>query len=381
MFQTDGLQLEPVTRLLSILYVVFLIGCSEGEPIAFDIPPGFPLPRQPAENAATNAKIELGRHLFYDKRLSGNQVQSCSSCHLQALAFTDGRRVGVGSTGEAHPRNSPTLTNAAYNATYTWANPLLTDLETQILLPLFGDAPTELGAAGNGADVLARLSSDKTYKSLFAAAFPNTGHFTWDHVVQSLACFVRSLVSGDSPFDQFVYQNQTDALSAGARRGMNLFYSETLECHHCHGGFNFTESSVHRDSAFSAARFHNTGLYNIDDKGSYPPNNTGTFEVTGNPEDMGKFRAPTLRNISVTNPYMHDGSVETLVDVIRFYENGGRVIQEGDWAGDGRNNKWKSGFVAGFTLTDQERADLIEFLESLTDETFLTNPTLANPFF
>ena len=131
---------------------------------------------------------------------------------------------------------------------------------------------------------------------------------------------------------------------------------------------------------FDAALFHNTGLYNVDGAGAYPADNTGLVENTGEPEDMGRFRPPTLRNVAVTAPFMHDGSMETLDEVIRHYERGGRVIASGPHAGDGRESPLKSGLVAGFSLTDQERADLIAFLEALTDEDFLTDPALSDPF-
>ena len=126
--------------------------------------------------------------------------------------------------------------------------------------------------------------------------------------------------------------------------------------------------------------FHNTGLYNVDGAGGYPLDNTGLFGHTGNPADMGKFRPPTLRNIAVTSPYSHDGSVATLEEALRNYGQGGRVIEDGPYAGDGRSNPYKSGFVSGFRTTEQERADLLAFLESLTDETFLNDPSHADPW-
>ena len=344
-------------------------------------PSWFPEPLAPDDNPVAPEKAELGRYLFYDPRLSGNGTQSCSSCHRPELAFTDGRVAAEGSTGQLHPRNSPTLTNVAYNATLTWANPILTELEQQILVPLFNEDPTELGATGREDELLARLAADEQYAGLFAAAFPaERGPYDWDHVVRALATFVRTLVSGNSAFDRFAYLDDGAALSPEARRGMELFFSERLECHHCHGGFNFTESSVHVGSAFPAARFHNTGLYNLDGRGAYPANNTGLFSVTGLPQDMGRFRAPTLRNVALTAPYMHDGSIATLEEVVRFYEAGGRLITEGPYAGDGRENPLKSGLVTGFSLADEEREALVVFLESLTDDEFLVNPRFADPF-
>ena len=346
-----------------------------------DIPVGFPVPTVPSSNVVTEAKIELGRYLFYDVRLSANQTQSCETCHLQHLAFTDGKTVSEGSTGQKHPRNSPTLTNAIYNATLTWANPILIHLEDQILLPIFGEEPIELGVTGRDQEVLKRFSDNADYMRRFTAAFPDSDQpVTWSNVVKALSSFVRTLISGDSPFDRFVYQRDRSALSESALRGLDLFFSERLECHHCHGGFNFTASTVHENSATEVSFFHNTGLYNLDDNGLYPVENQGLFEITNRPEDMGRFRAPTLRNIEMTAPYMHDGSVATLEEVIRIYEAGGREITEGEYIGDGRVNPLKSGFVTGFTLTDQQRVDLLAFLNSLTDQTFLTNPKLSNPF-
>ncbi len=346
----------------------------------FVLPVGFPEIPVPADNPITAPKIELGRYLFYDRRLSGNGTQSCGSCHEQRLAFTDGRTVSIGSTGEAHPRNANALTNAAYNATLTWSNPILTSLEQQILIPIFGEFPVELGALGHEEEILGRLRSDPATVERFRRAFPaEADPISWQRIVEALATFTRTLVSGDSPFDQFVYQRDPTALSEAARRGLELFFSERLECHHCHGGFNFSEASVHAQSVFDASLFHNTGLYNIDGQGAYPPGNTGVHEVSGDPADMGRFRAPSLRNVAVTAPYMHDGSVATLEEVIRIYEAGGRVIDAGPFAGDGRASPLKSGLVPGFTLTDAERSDLLAFLHSLTDETFLTDPSLSDP--
>lgn len=345
------------------------------------VPPNFPRPLVPEENVPSLEKIELGRHLFYDERLSGNGTQSCGSCHRQDLAFSDGRPLPLGSTGETIPRNSPSLTNSAYNATLTWANPTLRDFETQFLVPLYGESPVELGATGNERAILERFRNSELYSSLFAAAFPETAEpVEFSFIVDALASFVRTLISGNSPYDEFTYNGRQDALSASARRGLELFFSERLECHHCHGGFNFSQSTVTATTAFDTASFQNTGLYNVDGQGAYPPSNTGLFDITGDPADMGRFRAPTLRNIEVTGPYMHDGSVESLDEVLRLYEAGGRNTTEGPNAGDGRASPLKSGFLVGFTLTDSQRSDVIEFLKSLTDTEFLENPRYANPF-
>lgn len=377
-------------RRAAITLVVALTGCGgdeapatappPAEEWAWDLPPGFPTPVVPEDNPMTAAKVELGRFLFYDNRLSGNGTQSCASCHEQARAFSDGRALAVGSTGAIHPRNSPGLVNVAYNTTLTWANPGLDALERQIVVPMFGDAPVELGIAGREDEVLDRLRADPGYGERFAAAFPDDADpIAFDRIVDALACFLRSMIAGGSGYDRFL-AGDAAALSLSAKRGMVLFFSEALECHHCHGGFNFTQSSVHEGQSVAERPFHNTGLYDIDGEGSYPANNTGLYEITGLAEDMGRFRAPTLRNVSLTAPYMHDGSVATLEEVVDIYAAGGRLVESGPYAGDGRANRFKSGFVGGFALSEGERADLVAFLASLTDEGFVRDPRFASPF-
>ena len=347
----------------------------------WNLPAGFPVPPVPEDNPMTEAKVELGRYLFYDVRLSGNGTMACASCHHQEQAFTDGLAVPVGSTGEPHIRNSQTLVNVAYNSTYTWGNPVLTEIEQQVVIPLFGEFPVEMGVTGNEAIVMERLEGEPLYQQLFAAAFPEAETpITFDHTVKALSSFVRAMISGDAPYDRYVYQGDRTAMSDSALRGMNLFLSEKFECHHCHGGFNFTLSTRHAASTFREEPFFNTGLYNIDGEGAYPRGNRGVFDITGEPEDMGRFRPPTLRNIELTAPYMHDGSIETLDGVLDFYADGGRVIQDGPHAGDGRENPFKSGFVPGFEITAQEREDLLNFLKTLTDETFLEDPRFSDPF-
>jgi cytochrome c peroxidase len=169
------------------------------------------------------------------------------------------------------------------------------------------------------------------------------------------------------------------ALSAAQVRGLGLFFSERLECFHCHGGLNFTDSSTHADASVESVGFHNNGLYNIDGAGGYPPENTGLLELTGDRWDTGRFKAPTLRNIAITAPYMHDGSIADLPAVIDHYARGGRRIDAGPYAGDGSRNPYKSEFLRGFELTAEEHSDLLAFLESLTDSKVLTDVALADP--
>jgi cytochrome c peroxidase len=352
---------------------------------AWNLPPSFPLPKVPADNPISREKVELGRFVFYDVRMSGNQTQSCASCHQQQLAFTDGQPVGVGSTGQLHPRNSMSLTNAAYPATLAWANPVLTTLEKQALLPMFGETPVELGMAGMEDVLIARFKADARYQRMFAEAFPDTvDPITLNGIVQSLTSFVRTLISGNAPYDRYVNGLDDNALSPSAQHGGQLFFSERLECFHCHGAVNswspFSDSVTFAGYQFDDTPFHNNGLYNIDGMGGYPPDNTGLFAMTNVPSDMGSFKAPTLRNIELTAPYMHDGSIATLDGVLDHYAAGGRTITEGPYAGDGSKSPYKNGFIRGFQLTEQERQDVLNFLESLTDEEFVTTPRFSDPF-
>jgi cytochrome c peroxidase len=331
----------------------------------------------------SDAKVELGRRLFYDLRLSANRTASCATCHRQHLAFTDGRALARGSTGELHPRSTLTLTNAAYNATLDWADPPLTRLELQIPIPLGNTRPVELGWAGREEEMLGRLAADPTYRRLFARAFGREaarGTLGFDAVVRALASFVRTLISGGSPYDRVVFHGDHDALGPAAWRGMRLFFSERLGCSGCHGGFNLSGPVVWAGGPDAEPQFHNTGLYNLDGRGAYPPSDTGLHRLTGRRRDMGRFRAPTLRNIAVTAPYMHDGSLPTLEAVIGHYAAGGRVIRSGLESGDGRKSPLKSRRIRGFALSESETRDLVAFLESLTDEGFLSDPRFADPW-
>jgi cytochrome c peroxidase len=345
---------------------MLLASCSE---YSWELPQGLPQPEVPSDNPMSFAKVELGRFLFYDKRLSVNGTTSCGTCHRQELAFTDGLARAKGATDVLHARSSMSLVNVAYNARLTWANPLMDALESQALVPMFGENPVEMGLAGKEREVLGKLADDGEYVKRFRAAFPTDDEpVTVANIVKAIASFERTILSGDSPYDRYMHGDGA-ALSESAQRGMELFFSERLECFHCHGGFNFMDASVHAGQQAVALPFHNTGLYNEDGAGAYPAHNTGIHEITGEAADMGRFRAPTLRNIAVTAPYMHDGSLATLADVLEHYGAGGRA-----------RGPLTSEFVPGFILTDQETAEVIAFLESLTDQSVLTNPKLSDPF-
>lgn len=346
----------------------------------WSLPPHVPAPRVPADNPMSAEKVELGRRLFYDTRLSGNGTIACASCHIQARAFTDGRARSAGSTGGLTHRNAQGLANSAWNATYTWANPALVSLERQMEVPLFGDDPVEMGVTdANRAEIIGRLRADPAYPPLFRAAFPSeTEALTMVNAIKAIAVFERTIVSADSRYDRYLQGHET--LSPSETRGMALFFGERGECHHCHGSFNFNDQVVHAGSREVETPFHNTGLYNIGGTGDFPFPNRGLFEFTGNPADMGAFRAPSLRNVAVTAPYMHDGSVATLEAVLDLYSEGGRRIRSGAYAGDGRLNPHKSGLITRLHLTDGEKRDLLAFLKTLTDETLLTSPRFADPW-
>ncbi|EMY76680.1 di-heme enzyme, MXAN_0977 family [Leptospira weilii serovar Ranarum str. ICFT] len=352
---------------------------------AWNLPPGFPTPVVPASNPMTREKVDLGRFLFYDKKLSGNQTQSCASCHKQSLAFTDGLTTGIGSTGNVHPRNAQGIINVAYNVRQTWINPTLKNLEDQMLVPMFGEHPVELGLANRENEMLDRLKSDNRYQTLFPRAFPFGDPFSVSNVVKAISCFERTLISGRSPYDKYLYDGNVAALGNSAQRasilrGAQIFFSEKGECFHCHGGFNFTTTSVHVGAVTEEITFHNNGLYNIGGTGDYPSDNQGLYEFTGATSDKGKFRAPSIRNIELTAPYMHDGSIDTLENVVEHYNAGGRNVTVGPRAGDGRTNPNKNGFVFTIGLTAGEKTDLVNFLKSLTDTEFINDPKHNDPF-
>ncbi|HYS05635.1 MAG TPA: MbnH family di-heme enzyme [Candidatus Dormibacteraeota bacterium] len=349
-------------------------------PYEWRLPAGFPIPNVPADNPMTSAKVELGRHLFYDRALSGNGTQACSSCHRQELAFTDGRARAVGSTGEAHPRSAMSLANVAYAATLTWADPRLTRLEDQARIPMFNEHPVELGLSGREDEVLRRLRANRDYPRMFPAAFPeDPDPVSLANVARALASFERTLLSGDSPYDRLIYRDDAGALSESARRGMRLFFSARLNCSRCHGGFTFSGPIAFEGARPIPATFHNNGLYNLGGAGNYPGDNPGLYGITGRMEDMGRFRAPTLRNIGLTAPYMHDGSIATLNEVIEQYARGGRLVPDGPLAGDGRDSPRKSDLIRGFDLDARGKTDLVEFLKSLTDVSFVTDPRYSAP--
>ena len=314
----------------------------------WQLPSGFPLPAVPADNPMSEAKVSLGRRLFYEPRLSVNGRYSCASCHDPRRAFSDGRSLALGATGEKLPHNALALVNVAYNISFGWAEPQVRSLEAQMLKPLLGRHPIELGLAGLQASVCAALAADPHYASAFAAAFPQgagphqdaASPVTFDHIVKAIAAFERTLISGSSPFDHYVFGGRHDALSDEAKRGMALFFSPAIGCGQCHSGFNF------------AGNWHDVqGM-------------TGRASFANNGTSAHPMRVPTLRNIALTAPYMHDGRFATLAAVLEHYSDLGLHAQT-----RGRGHQDRR--LPQRPLTASERTELAAFLESLTDESFV----------
>jgi cytochrome c peroxidase len=345
-------------------------------PYRLVLPKGFPMPRIPADNPLTAEKVRLGRYLFYDKRMSGSGTRACASCHRQEPAFTDGRGQAVGATGQTLARGAMSLVNAAYSGTLTWSNPNIRALEQ-----IFGTDPRELGVVKE--DLLRLIRSDPTYRALFPRAFPGEANpYRLANVAKALDSFVRTIISGGSAYDRFHFDGDANAITEAAKRGEILFYLDYggPSCFRCHGGFNFSDAVDYVGKPRRPAEFHNTGLYNVAGQFSYPAANLGLYEHTKNAGDVGKFKAPTLRNIALTAPYMHDGSIATLPEVVDHYAAGGRTMERGPWAGVGRENPGKDALVHGFAMTAQNRADLVAFLESLTDEGVTSDPRFGDPW-
>jgi cytochrome c peroxidase len=312
--------------------------------------------------------VELGRYLFYDKRMSMNGKESCGSCHRQELAFTDGRVRIEGTTGEVHPRNSLSLVNVAYALLLTWANPTLDSLEEQALTPMLGDEPIELGLKGHEQEFLSTLRRNPLYQRLFTQAFPEAGDaYQLRNVTKAIAAFERTIISMRSPYDRYRWGGDSSAISDSAKRGELIFFSsERAGCFQCHGGWNF--SAIRFEGSRDPGEDPRGGFFNTG-ASLYLPPNRGLYEYTQRPEDIGKFKVPTLRNIALTAPYMHDGSFANLEAVIDHYAAGGKM-----------DHPNKSRILRPFRLTGSEKHDLIEFLKSLTDEEVLHDLRWSDPW-
>ena len=305
------------------------------DPFVPSTPSHFPAVEYPQDNEWTEARWSLGKRLFFDSQLSDDGRVSCASCHKPHLAFSDNVAFSEGAHGVRGSKNAPTLTNLAYHPYFTRAGGVPT-LEMHVLVPI--QEHDEFNT--NILRIVDRLESDPEYVAMSEEAYGRS----WDPYVitRALANFQRSLISGDAPIDRH-WQGDSTALSVSEERGMRLFYSERLACAECHSG-----------TQFSSFEFENNGLYSVYEL-------TGRQRVTGLLQDEGKFKVPSLRNVEVTGPYMHDGSVETLREVIEHYNHGGQKHPN------------QSALVRPLGLTSDEKTDLVNFLLSLTDKSFLEN--------
>jgi cytochrome c peroxidase len=330
----------------------------------------------------SQAKALLGRYLFYDKRMSVNGAQSCASCHRQALAFTDGCATARGATGQDHPRSAMSLVNAAYAGALTWSNPNLRSLEEQARIPMLSEHPVELGLRGRVNAFLGQLRADPVYRALFRKAFPEAQYpFSLANVAKALAVFERTIISVRSPYDRYHFGGDRGAIPDSAQRGEAIFFGDAVAgCFRCHGGFNFSDATVYEGRGNPPIEFHNTALYNMSGTFPYPWPNLGIYGQTRKRADVGKFKTPSLRNVALTAPYMHDGSVATVEEVLDHYAAGGRTIASGPYAGRGHDNPNRAARMTGIALTQQNRKDLLAFLRSLTDVELTCDSRFSNPW-
>lgn len=316
-----------------VIVIFMTFGTKEGGEL-LKIPQGFPEPFIPADNSITKYRIELGKALFFDTILSRDSTISCASCHIPEFAFTDRKPKGVGIRGQVVSRNTPTLTNVVYQEAFLWDG-LNPSLEAQVNIPIHETNEFDFSILL----VAERMKKNPYYVALSKAAYncePDPSVIT-----KAIATYERTLISGNSSYDQFTYQNDSTALNSSQKRGKNLFFEE-LYCAGCHNGFNFTNGSL-----------TNNGLYQ-----HYA--DSGRMRLFGHEKDRAIFKVPTLRNIALTYPYMHDGSINSIEEVINHYASGGKPHPN------------KSKIITPFDISQEQKIDLIAFLNSLTDSSFLS---------
>ena len=324
------------------------------------IPPFFPPMDIPEDNPLTVEGVELGRHLFWDKQLSGDNTQACASCHLPEFSFSDPEQFSTGITGEVGTRQSMPLINLGWATEFFWDG-RAKSLEEQVIEPVAN--PIEMHE--NWDNLLVELADDPLYPPMFKAAY-GSEEITQDRAAKAMASFLRTMISGGSKFDLYKIGQYT--LTESEERGLDLFLKEGgdpeegqggqwgADCFHCHGfgAMLFTDNLP-----------HNNGLDSVF-------TDLGYGGVNGNPLDDAKFKTPTLRNIELTAPYMHDGRFNTLEEVIEHYNSGGHASPTID-----PFMKYTTG---GLQLSEQSKQDLINFLLLLTDEDFVNNEAFQDPF-
>lgn len=337
------------------LLVLLLIGCSQIKNNNFSH----------LSDRNSLFELELGHYLFFDKKLSFNLTKSCASCHDPKLAFTDGYRRSLGATADLHQRNSSSLLNISQNIYFTSADSTLINIEKQLLLPLFNNKVVELGLTGYEKEVLFRIRNDETYQKIFKKYKQPINNLNWKILIIGLASYCRSLNSYNSKYDKFLASNDTSILTQQEAIGMQLFFSDSLGCSKCHAGKNFNQPIMSNMSTFTKNGFFEVQISNVNTL--FSPD-YGLFNISGKESDIGRFRIPSLRNVLVTSPYMHDGSFVSLPDVIKTYGKGGIHSEKN------ANNLKK------FRLSKSEIEAVIIFLNTLTDTSYLSNPTFISPF-
>ncbi len=312
-----------------------------GRVVEIKAPLGLPPVPIPADNPPTRETIALGRRLYYDFALSSDQTISCASCHMPGMVFADGRRVSTGVRGQQGTRNSPSVIDSAYWTLQFWDG-RAGSLEKQSEGPVTN--PVEMAHTLHG--VVQRLSQDPTYVAEFTAAF-GPGPITYEKAEKCIASFERTVLSGNSAFDRYYYGGDKSAMTEAQVRGLELFRDPKKgNCESCH-------TIGEKYALFTDNKFHNIGVGFSNDR----TNDAGRAAITGDVRETGAFRTPTLRNVAITAPYMHDGSLKTLKDVMDFY------------VGGGNSNPYLDKEVHSLDfLTGQERQDLIEFMQALTGD-------------
>jgi cytochrome c peroxidase len=308
---------------------------------AFAVPLGLVRPYIPENNQLTREKVELGKLLFNDTRLSADNQVSCGTCHPRETAFTDGKPLSNAVFGQHTRRNTPTVLNAALFQHFNWDGKAKS-LEDQAKIALLN--PEEMGTTEDRISSI--LLNDRTYSSSFERVF---GSSSLNNAVLAIASYERSLLYANSPFDRFLFCDEKTAISNAAKRGYKVFLDKG-NCIICH---QIQHESLHpfgvRQASFTDDRFHNLGV-GVDVASS----DLGRYEITGDSDDIGAFKTPSLRNVALTAPYMHDGSLPSLEAVVDFYDRGGIANENRDPG------------IRPLHLSAQDKADLVEFLQSLT---------------
>lgn len=332
----------PILFWTAVLFAT--IGCQTDEPVPYPVatPSWFPKMEIPTENQLTQARIDLGRKLFYEPLLSSDSTVSCGSCHQQEKAFSDGIPIAIGVNNVMGLRNAPTLANIGYSP-YFFHDGGVETLELQSQQPIFSVEEMNFSIAG----FLERIEDDAEYKRMFNEAYGRAPDAFG--ISRAISAFQRTFISANSRYDQYAYQGKKQALSAQEIRGKELFFSDRTKCANCHEAPLFTNY-----------QFENIGLYQ-----QYA--DSGRARISHLSQDNGKFKVPTLRNVALTAPYMHNGSLQTLEEVVEHFNTGGV----------GHANQ--SDNIYPLNLTQTEKADLVAFLNTLTDLGFRSNPDLAEP--